>query len=412
MSGYTQNASVAAAIVRQQIEKILRSGEFKSSEVLSNLLRFLANHSIDQPGEVAKEYDVAVVALGRPEGFDPRTDSAVRVHAARLRAKLAEYYMSEGADDPILIEVPKGSYHVSWRQRGGAPPRSESPPLQPVLSPQAGNAWKWFGMGFAAAIVLACAVVTIWLSARPAGVPTAVKTFWQPFLQSPQPPIIVFSNHRFAGSSATGLRHFREGIDSPSDANDTYSGTGTVMAVAELSSLFSLFGRTPQLKRAELLTWDGAQTANVIFVGAPEANSRLRELAPLEHFAFKSSYDEPQFGTGGIVNLHPEAGEESIYFGPNRPFTFDYTVVARLPNLRPDRKVLILAGTNTYGCQAAAEFVTRADLLENLYARVRVASGERLPDFEALLKVNITGGVPLRFQILAVRPHNRAPATR
>jgi hypothetical protein len=45
------------------------------------------------------------------------------------------------------------------------------------------------------------------------------------------------------GSSASGLRAFREGVDSPADRNDTYSGTGTVMAVAELSNLFSLSGR-------------------------------------------------------------------------------------------------------------------------------------------------------------------------
>jgi hypothetical protein len=34
----------------------------------------------------------------------------VRVQASRLRAKLLEYYTSEGKDDPILIELPKGQY--------------------------------------------------------------------------------------------------------------------------------------------------------------------------------------------------------------------------------------------------------------------------------------------------------------
>ena len=192
-----------------------------------------------------------------------------------------------------------------------------------------------------------------------------MEDFWQPFLKSPQAPLIVFSNHRFVGSSATGLRSFRDGVDSPSDSNDTYSGTGTVMAVAELSNLFSLAGRPPRLKRAELLTWDEANDANVVFVGAPEANSRLGELAPLQHFRFKSSHEEPRFGTGGIVNLHPGAGEESIYFGSGRPYTFDYAVIAMLPNLHPERKVLILAGTNTYGCQAAAGFLTRPTCWRN-----------------------------------------------
>ena len=346
-----------ATVVRQQVDRILHSGEFSGSEVLRNLLSFLTEHSLDRPGEAVKEYELAVAVLGKAEGFDPRLDSAVRVHAARLRSKLAEYYMADGADDPVLIEVPKGSYHVTWRYRAGEPlPAAETAP--------AATASKWV-VRFPSPVVcrrirrghgngLAVARI-IWMSARHPKIPPVVEEFWQPFLRSPQAPLIVFSNHRFVGSSATGLRSFRDGVDSPADSNDTYSGTGTVMAVAELSNLFSLAGRPPRLKRAELLTWDEANDADVVFVGAPEANSRLGELAPLHHFRFKSSHDEPRFGIGGIVNVHPGAGEESIYFGSGQPYTFDYAVIAMLPNLHPERKVLILAGTNTYGCQAAAE---------------------------------------------------------
>ena len=113
MSSQVQDRSMSASVVRQQVDRILHSGEFSGSEVLRNLLSFLTEHSIDRPGEVVKEYELAVAVLGKAEGFDPRLDSAVRVHAARLRSKLAEYYMSDGAEDPVLIEVPKGSYHVT-----------------------------------------------------------------------------------------------------------------------------------------------------------------------------------------------------------------------------------------------------------------------------------------------------------
>jgi hypothetical protein len=235
-----------------------------------------------------------------------------------------------------------------------------------------------------------------------------VEEFWQPFLKSPVAPLIVFSNHRFVGSSATGLRPFREGVDAPSESNDTYSGTGTVMAVGVLSNFCSLAGRTARLKRAELLTWDEAKDANVIFVGAPEANSRLGELAPLQHFRFKSSKEEPRFGVGGIINVHPGPGEESIYFGSSQPYTFDYAVIAMLPNLHPERKVLILAGTNTYGCQAAAEFLTRGDRLRELSGRLGAGKGGKVQDFEALLKVTVSGGVPMRAEVVMVRRHSPA----
>lgn len=405
MSAHVQDGSVSATVVRQQVDKILRSGEFSGSEVLRHLLAFLAEHSIEKPGEVVKEYELAVAVLGKAAGFDPRLDSAVRVNAARLRSKLAEYYMSDGVEDPVLIEVPKGSYHVAWRYRGADPAPLPKPlPESPVPGRPAVYPWKGFTVGFATAAVLACATMGIWISTRSPKVPPVVEAFWQPFLRSPQAPIIVFSNHRFVGTSTTGLRFFREGIDSPSETNDTYSGTGTVMAVAELSNLFTFAGRSPRLKRAELLTWDEVKDANMVFVGAPDANSRLAEMAPLQHFRFKSGHDEPRFGIGGIVNLHPASGEESIYFGPpTRPYTYDYAVIALLPNLRPERKVLVMAGTNTYGCQGAAEFLTRSDLLGELSTRLGVPKGGKFPDFEALLKVSVSGGVPMRAEVLLVR---------
>jgi hypothetical protein len=399
-----QDGSMSAAIVRQQVEKILHSGGFSGSELLRNLLSFLTEHSIDKPGEAIKEYELAVAVLGKREGFDPRLDSAVRVHAARLRSKLAAYYMSEGIEDPVLIEVPKGSYHVSWRYRTGEP-RLATVPLTAAVQPETQLVRKWWIRGFAIVAVIAVAALAAFVSTRSAKIPAVVEAFWEPFFKSPKPPVIVFSNHRFIGTSVAGLHHFREGIDLPADANDTYSGTGTVMAVAELSSLFSLAGHSARLKRAELLTWDEAKDANLVFVGSPEANSRLKELAVLQHFKFKSGFEEPRYGTGGIVNVNPAPGQEPIYFGSGNPYSFDYAVVAMLPNLNSERKILILAGTNTYGCQAAGEFVTNAGSLDELARQLRVPKGGKLPDFEALLKVSVNGGVPMKADVVIVKEH-------
>jgi hypothetical protein len=405
MRSPVQDASLSPALVRRQLEKILHSGEFSGSEVLRNLLSFLAEQAIDRPGETVKEYELAVAVLGKPDGFDPRLDSAVRVHAARLRSKLAEYYMADGAEDPVLIEVPKGAYHLTWRQRVvEAPPISIPEPTQAVTVP-APFPWRIFALGFAAAATI-CAVTFASIYPKKPELPAVVAAFWQPFLKSPQEPLVVFSNHRFAGTSITGLHRFQDGVDPPSQENDTYSGTGTVMAVGELSNLFSMAGHSPRFKRAELLTWDEAKDANVVFVGAPDANSRLRELAPLQSFRFKSGYEEPGFGHGGIINVHPEPGEEAIYFGPpGLPYPFDYAVIALLPSLHSDRKVLILAGTNTYGCQAATEFLSHRETVNELYRRLGASTKSKLPDFEALIKVNISGGVPMRTDVVAVRRH-------
>src|SRR5580698_5526601 len=101
----------------QQIERLTKSHSLHSSESLCKLLRYLAEHSLDHPGVALKEYQIATEVLGRPVGFDPQSDSTVRVQAGRLRLKLAEYYSHEGPNDPVVVELLKGSYALAFHVR-------------------------------------------------------------------------------------------------------------------------------------------------------------------------------------------------------------------------------------------------------------------------------------------------------
>ena len=105
----------------QQIDRLTNSHSLRGSESLCKLLRYLAERSPDHPPDhhvaTVKEYQIATEVFGRSAGFDPQADSTVRVQAGRLRVKLAEYYATEGIDDPIIVELPKGSYVLSFRTR-------------------------------------------------------------------------------------------------------------------------------------------------------------------------------------------------------------------------------------------------------------------------------------------------------
>ena len=107
MPAQVQNGSASDAEVRQQVERILRSPEFGGSEVLRNLLSFLPEHSLNKPGESVKEYELAVAALGRPAGFDPRLDSAVRVHSTRLRAKSPKMRVASSTATLPMLTAPR-----------------------------------------------------------------------------------------------------------------------------------------------------------------------------------------------------------------------------------------------------------------------------------------------------------------
>src|ERR1700746_634375 len=118
----------------QQIERLTKNHSLHSSESLCKLLRYLAEHSLDHPGIALKEYQIATEVLGRPAGFDPQSDSTVRVQAGRLRVKLAEYYAHEGPDDPILVEIPKGSYALTFQLRPSKLGVHVAPPPQLELT--------------------------------------------------------------------------------------------------------------------------------------------------------------------------------------------------------------------------------------------------------------------------------------
>src|ERR1700690_717385 len=121
----------------QQIDHIIKSHSLRGSESLCKLLQYLAKQSLDHPNAPLKEYQIATEVYGRPVDFDPQSDSTIRVQAGRLRLKLAEYYAGEGAKDPIVVKIPKGSYHLVF-EPGQAEPHPELvPPLEAPSSESA-----------------------------------------------------------------------------------------------------------------------------------------------------------------------------------------------------------------------------------------------------------------------------------
>jgi hypothetical protein len=109
---------VSAAQASLQLARILESPTFQNAPMLSRLLRHLVEATLEGTAERLKEYAVGVDVFDRPQSFDPRTDTIVRVQARRLRAKLTEYYARHGQYDPVVIDVPTGHYKVAFRAGG------------------------------------------------------------------------------------------------------------------------------------------------------------------------------------------------------------------------------------------------------------------------------------------------------
>jgi hypothetical protein len=64
---------------------------------------------------------------------------------------------------------------------------------------------------------------------------------------------------------------------------------------------------------------------------------------------------------------------------------------------------LILAGTTTIGTQAAVEYVCHQDTLEELLSQLNVSQIGGLEPFEAVLRVKVVRGVPVKTDLVALR---------
>jgi hypothetical protein len=400
----------------QQADRVVRSGPFRGSEILRHLLTYLAKRAAEGSVEPVKVREIATGVFGRSDDFDSQTDSIVRVHTGRLRSKLAEYYLSEGADDSIIISIPKGSYALSWRYRESAAKVAEPvPPVPNLFNGRIASATSRLPhiqpalIAFVLVLVAAIAVIA-WLGVRVVRlqkdspvVPQALQTFWHPFINANDLPLVVYSNLRLVGTLESGLREFDPKIDALQPVLDTYTTVGEVNGVFEISRLLTMLGQPVRAKHGALLTWDEARDSNLIFVGGPLAQTPLREVPILTEFEFRNRHAGIPGPSGAILNLHPRKGEASIYFGPqSRPFEFDYAVVALRPSVNPSHRTLALAGITEYGTQAAAEFVTREDSVRILLARLNVKPGGAVPMFEALLRTTVRGGVPIESELVAV----------
>lgn len=142
-----QDAELSREAIKGQLAKLLASPEFARRPVLRNFLSFVVEKVLAGQAHEVKEYTVAMEVFGRRENFDASQDSIVRIQAGRLRRALERYYTSCSWNDPVRIDIPKGSYvptfrkfsaselsrERSWPEWGGVRPTESLEPTVAVM---------------------------------------------------------------------------------------------------------------------------------------------------------------------------------------------------------------------------------------------------------------------------------------
>lgn len=117
-----------AALIRDQLARILASPGFVNSARMCQFLRFVVEISLSGKDSL-KETVIGVEVFSRAPGYDPSLDPIVRVEARRLRDKLQQYYARQSAHDEVIITLPKGGYTPEFEILSISYPEADSSPV-------------------------------------------------------------------------------------------------------------------------------------------------------------------------------------------------------------------------------------------------------------------------------------------
>jgi hypothetical protein len=343
----------------------------------------LAEKSLSGTADSLKEYTVGLDVFAKPESYDPRQESAVRMHVGRLRQKLAEYYRSEGVDDPIVVDVPKGGFKVTFETREIRPDETAASVEE---TPQPGRSRRVeIILGVLLAITAACALIfgiQLWShkpaashsgsNAAPAAYGSAdLQELWGPILASNRPLMVCLA-------SSNGV-----------------TGVGTASASFLLGQFLAERKDNVLLTHSELLSMPEVIMDNVVFLGPATGNRQIQAISAGQPFVLESN---------GIRNLNPRPGEPVFVPDHNPQAGADadesLALISHVPGLYGNGDILYLSGNQISSTLAAVRMLTDPALARELVSKLKTRDG-RLPRFyQVALKVRSMDSMPIEISYL------------
>jgi len=430
--------------VRQVLERILNSKHFSQAPKKRKFVETICEYYLHERAHELNEHLIGREVYERSDRYSPSEDPIVRVAAHDVRKRLELYYLNEGKNDPIRLEIPVGSYEPVFKRMVSATAAplelgvQSAEPAAPQITPdlvlsdlpaRRPRQRLWIGTGL---VVIALAGVISLISyrrQRAAFVSTDQGIYgpvWTPFFNSNDPTILVLSNppaYMLVNHEDPEV-FFKQSIELPPErsqelrdllkeqASDypapyrihlsptSYTGVGEAIGVHRITDLFRSQGLAVTLRQSRNLSAEELKDHNLVMLGGLMSNEWSGKLPSNEDFYFTPRLT--------IFNRHPKQGEQSEYRTKFNEKTGqileDYALVTVKPATHRKNSIMILEGIRGVSTGAAAEFVTGKTTLGELNYRLQEMSGERAtPKFyQVLLKVGVESHVPTKISLVAL----------
>jgi hypothetical protein len=108
-SAWIPTTAAEREAVREQVGRILSSAMFRNSKRFPAFIRYTVEHALAS-AESLKERTIGHDVFGREAGYDTAQDPVVRMTAAEVRKRLAQYYQLPEHATETVITYQSGSY--------------------------------------------------------------------------------------------------------------------------------------------------------------------------------------------------------------------------------------------------------------------------------------------------------------
>jgi len=404
--------------------RIAASGSLGRSELLSDFLIYIVDRRIRCRTDEITEQRIGVSVFGRAIGYDPTDDNIVRSYARKLRQRIERYFATEGRDETLRIEIPRGGYTPIFYEHATDQRELDSPDVLPrdTASQEVG---KEFAVALNSIESSFPAALTLWTAIRRNIRPgvllalvlgallgtgakllvneklllspeeAALHSLWKQLFSKDRDTLIVPSD----GGLVVMQRIIERPVPLTSYVSGTYKTALKIENPPNVSELLKLGHRrftsvvdldfstrlaqlrevVPErmmIRYARDLRIDDLRTGNAILIGSDESNPWVELFRPQLHFCFQ--FDPDPDKPSGFANLYPRSGEATIYTTKGREDR-TYGIIAFLPDLTGMGHVLIVAGLNTAGTQAAAAFLLDPKSMAPILQRARTGHGDLQP---------------------------------
>ena len=418
---------------RELVQRVVNSEVFRRSPALRAFLLYITERVISGCTEELKEQSIGAEVLGRKPNYNPADDNIVRVRAHELRGRLEKYFSSEGADEAVVITMPRGAYAPEFVPRKAEqlaearskPQAGEDVPLAgredeasaevEIIQKPARRQWLAFAAVLLVAVVASVAITrnvlltrSLVSSARPVG---AITDFWGQFFEKPNEELkVVYADTSFAlwqdlnGKTldlgdylnrkyydAKGNKLFNvvmRRVTSPAD-----------MALSvHLATLAQQYGGQENPLFARDVEAAFFHQGNVVIIGSHRSNPWVEIYEPNLNFTLDQ---DPHSGAPLFRNRAPQAHEDATYGIPDMYDTQrseektypSYGVVALLKGCGDHGLTVLVEGLNTQATQAAGDLVSDPQRMDMLLRSIGHKPGTSVAPFEALFQViSLPGG--------------------